>query len=245
MANEQLRLAILISGQGSTAAAVIESCLDGSLHGEVEPVVVVASNINAGAEIRKLDNYPPIEVAERGQIEEKLLKVFDKYEPDLVAQLGWIPKTPRNAIESLRDRGGEIFNQHPGNPQKFGGIYGRQVMCAFVLYTGLTSGEPVTMAATHYVTEKIDDGRLISTQAYRLEFFNQECFFDNEAIKDLTMREQKNLIVIEHKNVIKTLKLFCGGEKPLGFYLTNPTKIEKDEKLNQAKMKARQLFPRG
>lgn len=238
MKSEQLRLAILISGRGSTAAAVIKECENGSLQGKVEPVIVVASNSQAGEEIRKLENHPRI-------IKEELSKVFDEHNPDLVAQLGWLPKTPEDVIENLRNRGGKIFNQHPGNPHKFGGVYGKQVLCAFIVHTLLTRGESVTMAATHYVTEEIDGGKLIRIKPYRLKFFNPKHLSDDKAIINLTIREQGGLIKIEHQNVIETLKLFCDGEKPQGFRFTDPAEIENDENLKQAKIKARQLFPRG
>src|SRR3989338_4157665 len=133
-----LRLAMLISGGGTTAAAIIKACRDGLLSG-IEPVLVIASkqNIN-GIEIVKNLGIPekdilviaPKQFPTSEKFGETIIKACRQKNVDIVGQYGWLCKTPVNVIEAFRDR---MINQHPGplDPGRpdFGGpgMYGRRV----------------------------------------------------------------------------------------------------------------------
>lgn len=193
-----MRLGILVSGKGSTAAAVIESCRNGKLLGKIEVVVVVVNKDLAGEKVKEIGVEP---VAWNG---ENLLPFLKKYDLDLVAQLGWLVKTPTDVVEYFQ---GRIFNQHPGSldpgrKMDFGGkgMYGLRVREATEKYFSLIK-KPVSIeATTHFVTPNYDEGDLISVKK---------------------SKEGDDFLKIEHDNVIKTLELFWEG-KAVGWRRKKP-----------------------
>jgi len=120
--HEQLRLAILISGGGSTMKSIVEATKpSGTLFGKVKPVVVIASKPGIQGIERACDLDVPVFIINRRGYE-KGQEGSDAYEKDLLAALqtsgaewvsqnGWLPLTPESVISCFE---GRIFNQHPG-----------------------------------------------------------------------------------------------------------------------------------
>lgn len=237
-----LELAIFISGGGSTAAAVIESCRNGELKGKVDPVVVVASRDDAGEHVKRLGAMPI--VVPRRQLGERLLLTLNKFQPDLIAQLGWLPQTPDSVLALY-----PALNQHPGklDPGRpdFGGqgMYGRAVMCATLAYhQAVNSEEWDTEATTHIVISDYDQGSLLRTQRMSLGKFTI-----NSNLLEATIEEQRKLLPVEHQNVILTLiQIYEQNGRLAGFRRDQPLIPEQNiPVLQESKRLARELFPRG
>jgi phosphoribosylglycinamide formyltransferase 1 len=175
---EKIRLAILASGGGTTAEAIMKS-------GGVEVVVVIGNNSNKGVEVKAKDSNVPFvhlprtpykvfsgekEDVKASQIKygEALLEQLGKFNVTHISQNGWMVPTPVNVIEAFE---GRIFNQHPGpldpgNPDFGGdGMYGARVHGTVLRFARETGHLSQTEATIHRVEEKYDEGPLMMTEA--------------------------------------------------------------------------------
>lgn len=262
MRESELRTAILISGRGSTAKAVIEACRNGELQ-RIIPIAVICSRPDipgkAMAEsfgiktfVRERRNFPS-----REKFGDALLTILKSLNVDLVSQNGWLPLTPENVVEAYKKN---IFNQHPapldpGREYDFGGkdMHGAVAVCAWEIYRWLTGDNFPVEATTHFVTPEYDKGDLIRVvkvdvsalpglvtiaQLEKSEELRQQLI-------QKTGETQNILLPIEHQNVIETLRLFAEG-KGKGFRRPESLIPSSNEiYVKQAKNLARQLFPKG
>lgn len=251
MRKSEWRLALLISGSGTTMEAVIKAYQEKRLL-DIKPVVVVASRSDA----------PGIQKATELGVDwiviqpEELLRTLKKYQVDLISQNGWMPLTPKNVVRKYE---GMVFNQHPGplDPGRskfdFGGkgMFGSRVTCARVAFEWVVGEKnPWTEATTHYVTEKYDEGDLIRVVRMEIPLLGRpvtivELAETPQALIKTTKEVQKELLPLEHENVIATLQAFA-EDKQLKFRRTKPLIHQGQEQiLFQAKKLAIKLFPEG
>lgn len=247
MLNGKLRIALLISGGGTTAREILRACKVGRLP-HVEPALVIASKPEAGG-IQKalaegMDTKDVIVIRpERGnpgspKFGDAILKACREREVQFIGQYGWLPVTPPNVIEAYRDM---IVNQHPGplDPARPGmdfggpGMYGRRVHCARLYFVRLVGRDFWTEAVVHRVTPEVDRGAVLN--AARVEILP----------KDDVISLQERVLPVEHQGTIDALGRFSESqvteiqrEKPL---------IARHELgyLDEAKKIAIALWPNG
>ena len=247
-----MRLAILISGSGSTAEAVIKACRSGRLK-NVEPGIVISSNPNASGIAKAKKLHIKTQVVDPKQ--DDLLGILKKNKIDLVSQNGWLPLTPKEVVDHYR---GKIINQHPGplDPDglDFGGsrMYGARVVCARIAYEwAIAEKKPWTASTIHFVSEEFDKGDLISMAKMPIPKFARPTTIQQlkekpEKLLATTEKVQAKLLPIEHENVIATIQRFANGEKIKGFRLKQRLIPETyAETLEEAKRLAIKLFPSG
>ena len=165
---KKLRLAALISGGASTAAAIFKACGTERLP-DVEMPLVIASNNSAGECLRELPNCPQIVVIRRRDSKSRhffgqmILAHLRMYNIDFVGQYGWMPFTPDCVVHAFE---GRIANQHPGNPRWFGGskMDGIRVSCARLNFVRAVNRDFFTEAVTHWVTSVLDGGAIIKSR---------------------------------------------------------------------------------
>lgn len=221
-----IRLAILISGSGTTAEAIVQA--------GIEPVVVIASRPDAPgiAKMQKLGFS--VEVLDRP---DRLLALLESAGAEVVSQNGWLPLTPANVITRFH---GRIINQHPGplDPGRidFGGkgMYGKRVTCARIAYARVTGKDYWTESSVHHVTERFDEGPVI-----RIE----RLVFDETSTTEQVAR---TLLPLEHKNVVAVLRQFVSSGSFPEFKRQKPLITPGNESLvSEVKKRAMQLFPNG
>ncbi len=258
-----MRIALLISGSGSTAQAIINAAKFGKLQNLVTPAIVISSNPNAPGLAKAQELQVQTAVIEKRQYNEQkdfgnaLLAELSQHHVDLISQNGWLPLLPKNVIDQFN---GKIINQHlgpldPGFPDFGGkGMYGARVMCARLIYCILTEEEfPWTEATVHYVTEEFDKGALIAVREFPFEKIDrrmtkkdiEENTSVQEFIKNKTKQLQKELLPLEHATVIEALFLLAQGKHPS---FVREERLIPDENvpiLLFAKKMAIQLFPEG
>lgn len=206
--SKALRLALLISGKGSTAAAIIRKFRDSN---EIIPVCVIASNpqaglvnvIKAGMDEKATYVISPKMMSSSTHFGEALLKICKKHEVDLVGHYGWLVKTPANLINEYRDM---IINQHPGpldpgRKMDFGGkgMYGKRVHAARLSFVKATDKDWWTEVTCHRVTEEYDEGMILD----RIEVPIRP----NDTVDTLADRA----LLEEHKLQIRVLQAFAKG----------------------------------
>ena len=170
----RLRVALLISGSGTTAQEIIRASKSGQLH--VEPACVIASHMHAGGIKRALQEGVPRkdiliirrrDYSSREAFGEAILEACRKRAIDVVGQYGWMEKTPANVIEAYSHM---MINQHPGplDPGRpdFGGqgMHGLKVHFARLMFVRETGREYWTEATTQRVDREYDKGALLHTQ---------------------------------------------------------------------------------
>ncbi len=256
----KLNLALLISGSGSTAEAVIKAHKSGRLH-EISSILVFSSNAKSLgiAKAKVLD--VPVVVINRKDFKNK--KEFDKilknqllkHKINLISQNGWMPLTPKDVIIKYQ---GRIFNQHPGpldpNHPDFGGkeMYGKRVTCARLIYLYLTGEKnPWTESTTHLTNEIYDNGNLINIKKFtftlnRKKLFKDELLTYSHQLINETIKIHAQLLPIEHENVIETIEKFIQNNVGSGYIRKQPLISDKNvPALFLAKQVAIQLFPKG
>ena len=238
---DKLRLAMLISGRGSTAANIITACGAGRLKG-IEPACIIASRIDVGEAVKPVVEAIPFLVIPPSrespeEFGERILGACRVWEVDLIGQYGWMVKTPPNVIAAYPER---MINQHPGplDPGKpdFGGkgMYGRRVHQAVLNFAREVDREfSWTEATVQRVAKEYDEGAVLGRR--------QVPILEGETADSLAAR----VLPEEHKLQIEVLRVFAVGtvaeltrEAPLILSGEEAT-------LEKAKTEAIKQFPNG
>jgi phosphoribosylglycinamide formyltransferase 1 len=239
-----MRIALLISGGGTTMQAVIKACQDGTLP-TVQPSLVIASKPDAGG-IEKAKalgiSHDDIIVLNRKSFKseeefgEAILAECKKRNIDFIGQYGWLAKTPVNVCDNYR---GMIVNQHPGpldnGRPDFGGqgMYGMRVHQARLEFVRKTNRDFWTEATAHRVTPVFDEGKIIKRK--------QIPIFQNDTAESL----QARLLPIEHEVQIEVLQDFVNNK--VVEFVRESSLVQSTELdiLKECKESARKMYPNG
>ncbi len=240
-----MKIALLISGGGSTAARIISECVPGGRLEGVEPVLLIASRPDAGGIQKALAagmNEKDVIVIERskfptpGTFGGAIISECEKRGVEFIGQYGWMVKTPANVIERYR---GMMTNQHPGpldiGREDFGGpgMYGMRVHAARLCFVEKTARDHWSEATAQRVEEEFDKGAVIKRK--------QVPIMPGDTPETLAAR----MLPVEHDVQIEALADILHGrvhemhrENPL----VNPEEIEM---LEECKAAAILQYPKG
>ncbi|RIK68899.1 MAG: phosphoribosylglycinamide formyltransferase [Planctomycetota bacterium] len=153
------RIAVMISGAGTSLQNLIDRIRDGRLPG-VEICVVISSRASVEGVRRAEAAGMPVDVIrvkdlpDVDRFSDHITLTLDAYMPDLVVQAGWLCywKLPHRWM-------GKVINIHPALLPKFGGkgMFGRHVHDAV-----LAAGETESGATVHWVDNEYDHGKVIA-----------------------------------------------------------------------------------
>jgi formyltetrahydrofolate-dependent phosphoribosylglycinamide formyltransferase len=154
-----LRLAVLISGAGSTLANLIERIRDGRLRGAEIVLVISSRGAVRGVEIARQASLPvkiirPIDFADEQAFSEAITAAVDQAEAHLVVMAGFM------RYWRLPPRWqGRVLNIHPALLPRFGGrgMYGQHVHAAV-----LAAGERESGCTVHLVDLQYDHGPIVA-----------------------------------------------------------------------------------
>jgi phosphoribosylglycinamide formyltransferase-1 len=195
MSDTPLRVAVLLSGEGTSLENLLERIDSGELHAEV--VVVVASKEKAGGLARaRRRGIPAVAVPRKkypdpGSFNDALHAVLRDYEIDLVALLGFL-----SPFETRGRFDGHAINVHPALIPAFSGkgFYGRRVHQAVI-----ESGVRISGATVHFVDAEYDHGPIILQESVPVE--------DADTAETLAERVQ----ALERRLVPGAIGLFAQG----------------------------------
>jgi len=171
-----MRIALLISGGGSTAASIISECKPGGRLDGITPALLIASRSDAGGIQKALDAgmapenvivIDPKKFPTPGTFGGAILSECEKRGVDFVGQYGWMVKTPANVIERYA---GHMTNQHPGpldiGREDFGGsgMYGMRVHAARICFVENTGHDFWSEATAQRVAEEFDAGKVVKSK---------------------------------------------------------------------------------
>jgi len=156
--NRPFRIAVLISGEGTSLQNLIDRIADGRLPG-IEISVVISSRSNVGGVARAQKAGLPVDVIrvkdlpDIDKFSDHVALTLDVYAVDLVVQAGWLCywRIPHRWL-------GRVINIHPALLPKYGGkgFYGHHVHEAV-----LAAGDKVSGATVHWVDNEYDHGETI------------------------------------------------------------------------------------
>jgi phosphoribosylglycinamide formyltransferase-1 len=242
-----LRLALLISGGGTTAEAIIKACgTNCALGSMIEPALVIASNENAGG-IQRTRNagigfenilvIDPKTFATPQAFGERIIEECQKRRVDLIGQYGWMVKTPINVLDAFK---GMMINQHPGplDPGQldFGGpgMYGMRVHAARLYFVRMTKRNLWTEATAQRVFPKFDDGPVLKAVRVPIEPHDTPESLQQKVLPVEREVQIATLLDFAHRRVVelpaRTDSLVLFGEEDFH---------------SDAKDIARLLYPRG
>ena len=157
MARAPLRVAVLLSGEGTSLENLFEQIESGALDAEI--VAVISSKQRAGGLERARRRGVPALAIPRSQypnpgaFNDAIHAELDRHEVDLVACLGFL-----SPFETRGKFDGRAINVHPALIPAFcgKGYYGQRVHEAV-----LASGATTTGATVHFVDDEYDSGPII------------------------------------------------------------------------------------
>ncbi len=165
--NQPLRLAVLVSGGGTTLQAIIDAIESGYLNAEI--AMVVSSRRDAYAPERARKHNLPVSIIRprdfpgTGAYDEALCGELLHVKPDLVVLAGYLSIL---GDKTLQNFGGRIMNIHPSLLPSFGGkgCYGQHVHQQVLAYGCKVSGVTVM-----FVDDQVDTGPIILQEAVSVD----------------------------------------------------------------------------
>ena len=171
-------LVIFISGRGSNLEAIISASKKRVIPSEIS-AVIADRNCN-GINIAKKNKLPSIIINKKNygtklEFEKKLIEETKKFEPNLIILAGFLHILSKDFLKYFPSK---IINIHPSLLPSFKGLdTHKRAKDAGVLIHGCT---------VHYVSEKVDDGKIIAQGATNI-------------LNDYSIEEiAKRILKIEH-----------------------------------------------
>ena len=194
-----IKLAVMLSGNGTTLQNIIDRCAAGDLDATI--VCVIASRANAyGLERARAANIPAIAIPRKefGSSEafgNAVYEALDQHAPDLIVLAGLMSLLPVR-----EDFQGRIMNVHPALIPAFSGqgMYGSKVHQAVLDY-----GVKLTGVTVHFVNEEYDRGPVIAQ--------NSVPVLEGDTVETLAERVQAE----ERELYPKAIQLFAQGRLKL------------------------------
>jgi formyltetrahydrofolate-dependent phosphoribosylglycinamide formyltransferase len=193
---KDVRVAVLVSGDGSNLQAILDAQKSERLPG-IEVVLVLSSKADAYALIRARKSGIETAVMERKAFSSEeaaqaaVLEKLEQSRIDVVCLAGYMRKLGTGIVRRFR---GRILNIHPALLPKFGGpgMYGSHVHEAV-----LAAHEKESGCSVHVVDEEYDHGPVLAQSKVPV--------LPNDTVETLAARVLKE----EHLLYPKTLREFC------------------------------------
>ena len=191
--SRKLKLAVLISGNGSNLQAIIDAIERGRLDAEIK--AVISNNREAHGLLRAtrhglhtwvLDHR---DYASREQFDQALRHYLQAIDPDYIVLAGFMRILGPGLIDAFANR---ILNIHPSLLPAYKGLDTHQ--------RALDNGEKQHGVSVHVVTAELDDGPVILQAAYPIE--------PGDEVSDLQQRGH----ALEHKMYPQVLQWLSEGK---------------------------------
>lgn len=189
-----LRIAVLLSGSGTSLENLIERIQAGTLEAEI--VCVIASRARAGGlERARKHGIPAFAVERRSHpdprsFNDAIHEILDRCDPELLVLAGFLSKL------ELRRFDGRAMNIHPALIPAFSGqgFYGERVHRAV-----LEAGVKLTGVTVHLCNEEYDQGPIILQEAVPVR--------DDDTVETLRGR----VLLTEYELYPRAIQLFAEG----------------------------------
>jgi len=133
----------MCSGSGSNFENVVRTCV----HDEV--VIMIHNKKHCGA-MKRANKLGIPHCHIKSKDEDQIITMFKAWRVELIVMAGWMRIVTNELIQAFPDR---IINVHPSLLPKYKGLH--------AVERAFESGDTVTGATVHYVTEELDSGAII------------------------------------------------------------------------------------
>ena len=183
-----LKLAVLVSGNGSNLQAILDAQKSGVLKSKT--VVVISNKADAYALQRAKKTKIPTHIVTSAQkpktvFEQELIDTLSPYQPNLIVLAGFMKILSPHFVKHFAQ---QIINIHPSLLPSFTGLNAQQ--------QALDAGVKIAGCTVHVVDEGCDTGPILVQKAVAVQ--------KNETLESLTQKIHK----IEHISLIHAIKLF-------------------------------------
>ena len=149
-----MRIAVLISGNGSNLQAMIDACKAGRIAGELVGVISNKADAyglqranDAGIKAQVIANQA---YASRDEYDVALIQQLDEWQVDLVILAGFMRILTPAFVQHFA---GRILNIHPSLLPKYQGVKTHE--------RAIAAGDQVHGASVHFVTDELDGGPVV------------------------------------------------------------------------------------
>lgn len=187
------RIAILVSGRGSNAEALIRACQAGEIDGEVVLVTGDVPTAPALAKARDLGisthATDPHDFASKVDYESHLLRMISESGADLICLAGYMRLVGPLLLGAYRRR---ILNIHPSLLPAFPGLDAQA--------QALRAGVKVAGCTVHFIDAGIDSGPIVAQTAVPVA--------DDDTADSLAAR----ILEAEHPTYVRAVAAYCRGD---------------------------------
>lgn len=182
-----VNIAVLVSGGGTNLQAIIDACERNVINGKIKLVV---SNRKKAYGLERARNHNIL--AEHIKDEDLLIQRLQEENIELIVLAGYLAIVSDKLIDLYKNK---IINIHPSLIPSFcgPGYYGIHVH-----EKAFERGVKVSGATVHFVSNVVDGGPIILQEAIDIS----DCNSPEEI-------QEKILLNIEHKIIVKAVKLYC------------------------------------
>jgi phosphoribosylglycinamide formyltransferase-1 len=205
----ELRMAILASGSGSNAEAILKQCREGAL--PARPMVLVSNNPDAFALTRAKQYDLPALVANhrdhrrRSAHEQRIIELLQPFDVELIVLAGYMRIVTATLIDAFHGRRSPglpgVINIHPADTAQYQGAHGYEYAM------GLLPESPERLEETkitvHFVDTGVDTGPVIAQRPVPIK--------DDDDIDAL----RKRGLAVEHELYPTCLRLYAEGRLSL------------------------------
>ena len=185
MIKKDLRLGILVSGNGSNLQAIINACEQKKISAQV--AVVLSNNKNAFALQRAAKHHiPAFTVSNEAGMEQEIAKYLQDHKIDLICLAGFMRLLSSAFVKKWEHR---IINIHPALLPSFPGLHAQK--------QALDDGAKFSGATVHFVDAGCDTGPIILQEAVAIE--------TDETEESLT----KKIRAVEHRLYVEAIELIA------------------------------------
>jgi formyltetrahydrofolate-dependent phosphoribosylglycinamide formyltransferase len=195
---KKINIAFFASHGGSNFQSIVENIQSGKINANAS--LLISNNSDCYAFERAKSLGVPFKHISSAQFEDShefqnaLLSLLDEYRIDLIVLAGYMRKIPQSIIQKYKNK---ILNIHPALLPKYGGqgMYGM-----FVHNAVHESGDAVSGATVHIVSEEYDEGRILKQESVAI---------DSE---DTPESIAEKVLAIEHRIYSETIKEIAEGK---------------------------------
>lgn len=195
---KKLRIAVLISGEGSNLQAIINGIKNGQIQGEISLIMSDRENAQGlkRAEKENIDAFTILksDYSSWEKWNREVLGKLQSYQVDLVLLAGFMSILDWQIIQRFSNA---IINIHPSLIPSFcgRGFYGKRVHQGVLDY-----GVKVTGVTVHFVDEGADTGPIILQEVVKVH--------QGDDVESLS----KRVLEVEHRLYPKAVELFAQGK---------------------------------
>ena len=170
----KLNVAIFISGRGSNLKSLINFSKKNS--SPIKIILVVSNNLKApGLNYAINNNIKNVVIKYKNKLkaEKEILKVVNRGNIKLICLAGFMKIISKNFIKNFR---GKILNIHPSLLPKYKGLNTHK--------KALENNEKFSGCTVHYVTSKLDSGKIILQKKVKIKKNDTENSLKKKILKE-------------------------------------------------------------